>query len=355
MSILARYLIRATLSYTFLVLAILLVLSGVYIFIEQQDDIGVGSYGVGRALIYVACTLPQYAFDLLPMAALIGALLGLGNLARSSELIVMRTSGASVFRIAGWVSLGGLLLTVLTWVVGDYVAPPLQQYARAQKTFAKFNQFTMTSNASAWAKDENTFMAVGQQSADNQFGGIYVIKFDDQHRLVSVGHALGARVGDNNRWMLNDYVESRRDGERIVTSSQARTELATHLAPEFLGLAVVEPTQLTGRELYGYIHHLRENNLDARDYETAFWGRIARTTALLVVILLAVPFSFGPMRSTGGGARAVLGILIGAGFFLLTRLLENGGVVFDMSPLLVAWAPTAIMMMITGVALARVR
>jgi lipopolysaccharide export system permease protein len=355
MSILARYLIRATLSYTFLVLSILLVLSGVYIFIEQQDDIGVGSYGVGRALVYVACTLPQYAFDLLPMAALIGALLGLGNLARSSELVVMRASGASVFRMAGWVALGGLLLTAFTWVIGDYLAPPLQQYARAQKTFAKFNQFNLTSNASAWAKDENTFIAVGQQSADNQFGGIYVIQFDDRHRLVRVGHALGARVGENNRWMLNDYVESRRDGEHIATSSQSKTVLTTHLAPEFLGLAVVEPTQLTGRELYGYIRHLRDNNLDAREYETAFWARIARTTALLVVILLAVPFSFGPMRSTGGGARAVIGILIGAGFFLLARLLENGGVVFDMSPLFVAWTPTAVMALITGIALARVR
>jgi lipopolysaccharide export system permease protein len=355
MSILARYLIRATLSYTFLVLAILLVLSGVYIFIEQQDDIGVGSYGVGRALLYVVCTLPQYAFDLLPMAALIGALLGLGNLARSSELIVMRTSGVSVFRMAGWVALGGLLLTALTWGIGDYLAPPLEQYARAQKTFAKFNQFSFASNASAWAKDENTFIAVGQQSADNQFGGIYVLKFDDQHHLLSVGHALGARVGDNNRWMLNDYVESRRDGDHIVASSRASAELDTRLAPEFLGLAIVEPTQLTGQELYRYIHHLRENNLDAREYETAFWARIARTTALLVVILLAVPFSFGPMRSTGGGARAVLGILIGAGFFLFARLLENGGVVFDMSPLLVAWTPTAVMALITGIALARVK
>ncbi|HSN70571.1 MAG TPA: LPS export ABC transporter permease LptG [Steroidobacteraceae bacterium] len=355
MSVLARLVIRSVLGYTLIVMAVLMLLSGLYLFITQQDDIGVGNYTLADAFLYVALNLPQYAFELFPIGALIGALLGLGNLARSSELVVMRASGVSPLRIAGWSAMAGIVLAALTWGLGEYVAPPLEQYAREHRAFAKFQEISLTGGRNAWAKDGNTFIAAQQQSAENRFGGVYVVEFDEQRRLVNVGRAASASVGDENRWTLENYVGSRFEGDRVIPETKARSELSTRLSPDFLGLAIVNPDSLPARALYQYVIHLRANGLESGAYEVAFWARIARTAALIVVVMLAVPFAFGPMRSTGTGARTVVGILIGAGFFLLSRMLESGGAVFNLPPLAIAWGPTVLLAILTIGAIARVR
>lgn len=355
MSVLARYVMSAVLGHTLLVMLVLLVLSGLYLFIDEQNDIGVGTYAVEDAFLFVGLNLPQYAFDLLPIAALIGALLALGNLARSMELIVVRTAGVSALRIGLWVAGAGLILMVLTGVVGEFVAPAMEQYGRQMKTFEKFHDYSMTGNRSAWAKDGDTIISVRQQSAGNRYGGVYVFNFDAQQRLRSVARADSANIDANNRWRLDNYRESKLEEDRVIASRQASAELSTRLSPEFLGLAVLDPESLPGRGLYTYIQHLRANGLDSRAYETAFWARIARTAAVAIIVVLAVPFAFGPMRSTGTGARTVVGIMIGVVFFLLARMLESGGEVFNLPPIAIAWLPTFLLTVITTTALARVR
>jgi lipopolysaccharide export system permease protein len=354
-SILSRYVIRAVLGNTLLVMVVLLALSGLYLFITQQDDIGVGTFSVGDAFLFVGLNLPKYAFDLLPIAALIGALLALGNLARTMELIVVRAAGVSTMRIAMWTATAGVILMIFTGILGEVIAPPMEQYGRQLKTFAKFNDYSMAGNRSAWAKDGDMMISVRQQSADNRYGGVYVFTFDGRRRLRSVGHANDASVDANNRWRLENFAESRLDGERVVTRREAATDLQTRLSPEFLGLAVLDPESLPGRGLYSYIQHLRSNGLDSRSYETAFWARIARTVAVAIIVVLAVPFAFGPMRSTGTGARTVVGIMIGVVFFLLAKMMESGGEVFNMPPLAVAWLPTFLLAIITTIAVSRVR
>lgn len=355
MTLLSRYVIRAVLGNTLLVMLVLLALSGLYLFITQQDDIGVGQFSVVNAFMYVGLTLPKYAFDLLPIAALIGALLALGNLARTLELIVVRAAGVSTMRIAAWTAGAGVILMILTGVLGEWVAPPMEQYGRQMKTFAKFNDYSMAGNRSAWAKDGDMIISVRQQSADNRYGGVYVFNFDKQRRLQSVGHAGDASIDENNRWRLENYVESRIEEERVVPSTALELEFQTRLSPEFLGLAVQEPESLPGSGLYSYIQHLKANGLDSRTYEVAFWARIARTVAVAIIVVLAVPFAFGPMRSTGTGARTVVGIMIGVVFFLMAKMLESGGEVFNMPPLAIAWLPTALLAIITTFAISRVR
>lgn len=353
--VLARYLMRAVLGYTLMVMLVLMILSGLYLFITQQDDIGTGNYQVADAFQFVALNLPQYAFELLPIGALIGALLGLGNLARASELVVMRSAGVSIARIAAWCGLAGVVLCACTWVLGEYVAPPLEQYAVQQKTLARFQEFAQAGNRGAWAKDGETFISVQQQSADNRFAGIFVFRFDEQRRLLSLAQASSASVGPDNEWVLENYEESVFTPEGIRVNRQPTQVLATRLAPEFLGLATVNPSSLSSRELFAYVSHLKRNGLESGRFETAFWARIARTAALIVVVMLAVPFAFGPLRSSGAGARTVVGILIGAGFFLMARMLESGGAVFNLDPLVIAWGPTALLALTALVAIARTR
>lgn len=354
-SILARYLMRTIIGHTLLVVLVLLALSGLYLFVSQQDDIGVGTFGVDDAFLYALLNLPQYAFDLLPIASLIGALLALGNLARSLELIVIRTAGVSTLRIGMWVGAAGLVLMAMTAVLGEYVAPPLEQYAQQMRMFEKFRDVSMTGNRSAWAKDNSSIVSVRQQSADNRYGGVYVFEFDERRRLRSVGHASNASIGSDSKWQLENYRESVIEPDRVTASEVGRAELDTSLSPEFLGLAVFNPESLPARGLLSYIRHLRANGLDARAYETAFWARIGRTVAVAIIVVLAVPFAFGPMRSTGTGARTVVGIMIGVVFFLLAKMLESGGAVFELPPFIIGWGPTIVLALVTFVAVARVR
>jgi lipopolysaccharide export system permease protein len=354
-SILSRYVIRSVLGTTLLVMLVLLVLSGLYLFITQQDEIGVGTYTLTDALLFVGLNLPKYAFDMLPIAALIGALLALGNLARSMELIVVRAAGVSVVRVGLWVAGAGVILMLLTGVLGELIAPQMEQYGRRMKTFEKYHDYSLAGNRSAWAKDGNTIVSVGQQSGDNRYGGVYVFNFDPQHRLRSVGRASSASIDADNVWRLESYRESSFEDDRVVSRGPSTAQVRTRLSAEFLGLAVLDPESLPGLGLLSYIRHLRQNGLDSRAYETAFWARIARTVAVAIIVVLAVPFAFGPMRSTGTGARTVVGIMIGVVFFLLAKMLESGGAVFELPPIVIAWLPTVLLALITATAVSRVR
>jgi lipopolysaccharide export system permease protein len=356
MSLLARYLMRTIIGHTFLVMLVLLVLSALYLFIMQLDnDIGVGTYTTSDALWFVALNLPKYAFDMLPIASLIAALLALGNLARSMELIVIRTSGISTLRIGLWVASAGVVLMLLTGILGEFVAPPLEQYGRQMKAFEKFRDYSRAGNKGAWAKDGGTIVSFKQQTAGSTFGGVYIFKFDGQRRLESMGRASSASIQGDQQWLLSNYRETKIGEDRVVPSFSAKAKLDTTLSAEFLGLATMDPDAMTGRELWSYIAHLRGNNLESRDYETGFWARIARTVAVAIIVVLAVPFAFGPMRSTGTGARTVVGILIGVAFFFLAKMVESGGEVFNVPPIAIAWTPTLLLALVTTAALARVR
>jgi lipopolysaccharide export system permease protein len=356
MSLLARYLMKTILGYTFLVMLVLLVLSALYLFVTQLDnDIGVGTYTTSDALWFVALSLPKYAFDMLPIASLIAALLALGNLARSMELIVIRAAGISTLRIGMWVASAGVVLMVLTGVLGEFVAPPLEQYGRQMKAFEKFRDYSRAGNKGAWAKDGATIVSFKQQTAGSTFGGVYIFKFDAQRRLASMGRADSASIQSDQQWSLSNYRETKIGEDRVTPSRQSRAQLDTTLSAEFLGLATMDPDAMTGRDLWSYIAHLRSNNLESRDYETGFWARIARTVAVAIIVVLAVPFAFGPMRSTGTGARTVVGILIGVAFFFLAKMIESGGDVFNAPPIAVAWTPTLVLALVTMVALSRAR
>jgi lipopolysaccharide export system permease protein len=357
MPLLARYVGRAIVSFTLLTMTVLMMLFGVYLFVDEQGAIGEGSYTALDALLVAFLNLPGSIFGLLPLGALIGALLGLSNLARGSELTVMRAAGVSPLRLGLWAGITGMFLAGVAWLIGDYVAPPLQHYALQHKTFARFKEVSLVGDASAWAKDGNTFVSVQRQTTDNQFGGFYVYRFDDDHHLISVARAVRADVG--HRWQLRDYVESRLDprpeGDRITTAHAAIQEFETHLSADFLGLAAQDPEALPGRVLFDLIRHLQANDLDSSQYEIALWSRISRTVAVVFFVMLAVPFSRGSTRSGSANIRIVIGILVGVAFFLFAKTIESGASIFNVPPMLVAWSPTLLLATITLIALARAK
>ncbi len=355
MPILARYILRTVFAYTALVLAVLLVLGGLFIFISEQNAIGTGNYTATQAMTYASMNLPTLACQLLPVAALIGTLLGLGNLARDSELVVMRASGITTVRFCTWLAVAGLILGVLMAGVGEFVAPPLQRYARQVKVFAKYSEFSFAGSRGAWVRDGDMIISVEQQTARSRFGGVQIFRFGAGRVLLGAGRADAAVVEEGNAWRLENYAETRFTDEGTEVRKAAAENFNSTLSPDFLGLAVVDPEAMGLRDLEAYVQHLRRNDLDSSRFEVALWSRTARFAALMLVLMLALPFSLGPMRSTGQGARTVVGILIGAAFVLMSQTLENSGQILGLSPLVTGWLPTALLGAVTLTMLVRNR
>ena len=354
MSVLDRYIVRTILGMVLLVLMVLLLLGGLFIFIDQQDDIGSGRYTALGAFWYTLLNLPQLGYELLPITALIGSLLGLGSLARGSELTVIRATGVSIARLAGIALLAGLILILFEMLLGEFLAPPLQQAAREHKAFSKLNNVSF-GGSGAWVRDGNLILDVAGQSSQRQFGSMQIFELSSDQRLLAVGRGQRALAVARGRWLLDDYRESRFEGDRVITTSPGQRVLESNVTAGFLGLAVEDPKQLTSRALWRLITYFRANALDARDYLFAFWSRIARTVAVAFAVLLAIPFVLGSLRSAGAGARMLMGLLLGIGFFVLQRLIESSTVLFNLNPVLLAWLPTALLASVTGVLLARAR
>ena len=355
MNLLDRYLIRAVLGGAFVVMAVLITLGALFLFSNQQDDIGVGSFSALDAFWFVLLNIPQQVYELLPIGVLIGSLIGLGSLARGSELTVMRAAGLSVWRVAGSVAMAGTLLIVIAVLCGEFLAPPLQAMAKQQKLLSKFSTITFAGRAGPWVRDGDRLINVSQQSGTGEFAGMLIFELGKDHELKSVSSASTAKVRPDGGWLLSNYESTRFGGEVIESEKQASREFHSAIGGDFLALTVSQPRQLQTHVLWGLIRHLRENSLDSSEQEFAFWSRIARTSAILFAALLAVPFVFGSLRAAGAGARTLLGVLIGVAFFFIQRMLESGAVVFDVSPIVLAWFPTSLLAAASLILIARTR
>ncbi|MEO7206668.1 MAG: LPS export ABC transporter permease LptG [Steroidobacteraceae bacterium] len=355
MNTLDRYLYRTVLLYTLMTMGVLLALGALVLFISQQSDIGVGSYSAGDAFLFTLLNLPQTAFELLPIGAMIGALMGLGNLAAGSELVVTRASGVSVWRVAWPVGLAGLTLAIIMFGIGEYAAPSMAQFAKREKTTAKLADVSFAGTSSAWVKDGNRILRVQTGEVDRAFGGVSVFELDGPTRLRSIQRAARISVADPGRWILNNVATSRFENDKVEGDTVSEISLRSTVNPEFLGLAATDPQMLTLHGLASYIDHLKRNSLGTALYEIGYWSRIARLFAVIVVTLLALPFVFGPLRTTGAGTRTVVGALLGVLFFLITRTVENGGQLFNLNPVLVGWLPTAVVGVCTLIAISRTR
>lgn len=354
MDILSRYMMRTILIGTLLVLGILLALAGLFQFIGNLDDVQ-GDFGIPMVLVYSALRLPQIGFEMMPVAALIGSLLGLGSLATSSELVVMRTAGLSVGRLARMVATTGVVLLVVTALIGEYIAPPMDYFARNLRDESRFSQSDRSQGDPAWVKDGPVILHLERVNTEFEFGGVYLFRFNPDNTLRSVARAENSGIDDNDRWILENFRETRfqDDGVQVVSSSLAVESF--DLDSDLLGITLVKPVSLSARGLLSYISYLRKNDLSATRYEMELWSRIATTSTVMVMPILALAFVFGSLRSAGAGSRLMIGVMIGLGYFLASETLANSGQVFNLNPAVVSWLPTLALILITAIALSRVR
>ena len=354
MRILERYLARSMVSGSLAALGVLVALSGFVLFVGQGDNVGKGGYTVLKAALFVAASMPQQAYELFPMAVLMGTLMGLGQLAAGNELTVIRASGVSVWRLVRMMLLGALFLAACCVALGELIAPNTERFALSLKSTAMNQRLTLVDRQGVWAKDGDVFVNVRQMKSDDHLIGVFLYQFDAAGHLQRATAAAGAvRMGE--RWELQEVRETMLTPERTSVQAVPAREWHSILDPQLLDSFVVDNASLSYLALSHYSSYLRDNGLDANGVDIYLWKRIALPLDVVLLVLLALPFAFGPLRSTGAGQRIVIGILIGITFYAASQTLLHSGTVYGLSPFVTNFLPTTVLGLTALIALVRVR
>ncbi|WP_130833751.1 LPS export ABC transporter permease LptG [[Erwinia] mediterraneensis] len=340
--VLDRYIGRTIFNTIMLTLFMLVSLSGIIKFVDQLRKTGQGAYSVLDAGYYTLLSVPKDIEIFFPMAALLGALLGLGMLAQRSELVVMQASGFTRMQVALSVMKTAIPLVLLTMAIGEFVAPQGEQMARNYRAQQLYGGSLVSTQNGLWAKDGNSFIYIERIKGNDQLDGVSIYNFNDQRRLLSVRYAASA-IWDatEKRWTLSQVDESDLKNPQQITGSQSlRGEWKTNLTPDKLGVVALDPDALSISGLYNYSKYLKQSGQEAGRYQLNMWGKVFQPLSVAVMMLMALSFIFGPLRSVSMGVRVVTGISFGFLFYVLDQIFGPLSLVYGLPPVLGAILPS---------------
>ena len=354
MNTLERYIGKSILGTIFATLLVLVGLSAIIKFVEQFRSVGRGTYDTLQAVAYTVLTMPKDIETFFPMAALLGALIALGNLASRSELVVMQSAGFSRLKIGLAVMKTALPLVILTMIIGEWGIPQTEQYARDMRAKAVSGGSLMSVKNGVWAKDGNDFIYVQRVNDDASLKNVYIYHFNEQRKLQSVSHANSAAYADGG-WALKQLNVSEIGMDKIETKNFLTQQWKTTLTPDKLGIVSLRPTSLSISGLSDYIAFLKQTGQDSKKFELTYWRKLFQPISVGVMMMLALSFIFGPLRSVTAGARIVTGICFGFFFYVVNEIFGPLTLVYNVTPLIGALLPSIMFLLITWWLLSRKR
>ncbi len=353
MKTLSRYIAKEVALSTLSVLAALLML---WVFYDLLAELGsLKTLNTAQILVLVAATVPGHLYELLPVAALIGTLFALAQLASNSEYGVMRTSGISLLQVAGVLLSMSLVVAGMVFVVGEYVVPRAEQILTRVRAFSGSRPMVARAFESGfWFKDGNTFINIGSVLPDGTLKTVRVFQYADETTLARTLIADGASFQSGQQWRLDRVAETTfAAGGSVGVQQHPQMAWNTVLTPNMLSVLQLEPDRLSIAGLWEYISHLRANNQDSRRFEVALWGKFFYPLATCVLMLLAMPFAQIQQRASGIGTRIFVGILLGLVFIVFNRLFSYLALLHEWPPVLGAVLPGLIFLSAGAVMLYR--
>ena len=333
-----------------------LVLSFLQILFTYLGELGSlkTTYNAWQAFLYVIWGAPSYLYDILPVAALIGSVLGLGALASNSELIVMRSVGISLWRIVGWVMRSALLLIVLSFVLSEWVIPYTNEKAQSikkQRSVAALGEVK-----GYWSREGQRFIYIDYANSQGQLRNIQAIDFDQNYRLQSFVSAEQGQFVKDGQWTLKEshQVDLLAQGNAIKTDHEQQA-LGLALQPKYVHMVTLDPDDLSPSQLISFMQYLSEYSQVPKTYELAFWKKVTSPFALITLVLIACSFIFGPLRQQSMGFRLVIALFTGLGFFYLQDFLGYASLVYAPSPAWFVLLPVVLMFMMGSYLLYRAR
>jgi len=350
MKTLTRYIGREVLSAILLIFSALVILFAFFDLINELGDVGRGSYTITSALLTVGLQLPSRMYELFPVASLIGTLFALAQLVASSEYTVMRVSGASLLQV-GWSLVRiGIPLSLVTFLAGEFVAPQATQLSRGVRAQAMGDTSRVIAEqfrSGFWFKQDQTFVNIRSVLADLTLVGISIYEFDDDFRLRNVRTADAGSFAGNGQWHLKTV----RNTEIALTGTKTtQTDSMTWISvlrPSLLTVYQVAPEKLEINTLLDNIRLLGSGTSKTTRFEIAFWNKVFYPAAVIVMMIVALPFSYFQRRQGGVGFRIFAGTMLGLSFFLAGRLFSNLGVLNDWPALFSATFPLVVFIAMT--------
>ena len=349
MKILTRYLAREIYASIALVFAALLMLFSFLDLIHELSTMGHANYHIGYVLLFVLLTIPSHIYDLFPVAILIGTIFALVQMASNSELIVYRSSGASLGQMIKALLKIGLPLVLLSYLCGEVLAPPSERMAQSLRLKAQNSEVTLKEfRTGVWVKDERSFVNVKNVLPDTSLLNITIYEFDETFHLSAITAAKRATFIEQNLWQLEDVMQTRFTKQGTAVNNRPGMEWRSVLNPSLLCVLLVVPEQMSAWNLYQYVEHLRDNHQKTARYEIAMWTKLVYPFAVLVMMLLALPFAAHHRREGGISGKIFAGIVLGLSFHFLGRLLASLGALNEWPPLLSATAIPMIFLLLGG-------
>ncbi len=274
--VLDRYIGKTIFNTILMTLFMLVSLSGIIKFVDQLRKTGQGAYSALDAGYYTLLSVPKDIEIFFPMAALLGALLGLGTLAQRSELVVMQAAGFTRMQVALSVMKTAIPLVLLTMAIGEFVAPQGEQMARNFRAQQLYGGALVSTQSGLWAKDGNNFIYIERVKGDDEIDGVSIYSFTDDRRLQSVRYAATAKWDkDKKLWVLSQVDESNLTDPKQITGSQSLTgEWKTSLTPDKLGVVALDPDALSITGLYDYSKYLKQSGQESGRYLLNMWSKI---------------------------------------------------------------------------------
>ncbi|HTP98129.1 MAG TPA: LPS export ABC transporter permease LptG [Casimicrobiaceae bacterium] len=327
------------------ILLIFVALTGLFTFfdlINEMRDVGRGNYTLANAVLYVALHVPSRIYELFPVAALIGTLFAISQLVANSEFTVMRASGASITQVGWAVVRVGIPLAIATFLAGEYVAPPSERLAQTLRAAALGNATGVVAQqfeSGFWFKQDLTFVNIRTVLSDATLVGVRIYEFDRDLRLTTVRSAESGRFAGDGQWKLEQVkvTEIGRDSAKV--SSQPTWMWQSVLQPSILTVYQVAPERLALSTLYDNIRVLGTGAQKTSRFEIALWSKLLYPAAVLVMMMLALPFAQFQRRQGGVGFRIFAGTMLGLAFWLIERLFSYLGVLNDWAPFFSAVFP----------------
>lgn len=339
MKLLTRYLAREVYTSIMLVFVALLMLFVVFDVIRELDELGRGNYDIGYMMLYVILTVPGHIYELFPVAVLIGTIFALAQMAGNSELTVYRCSGVSAKQMVRALLLIGLPLMLLCLMFGEVIGPPSERLAQQIRMKALNLKVSMKEfRSGVWVKDESSFINVKAVLPDTSLVDVSIYEFDASHHLLSITTAEHATYLDEGRWQMETVRQTEFQRQSASVNSQPSKEWHSTLNPVILSVLMIVPEKMSAWNLFQYTEHLRDNHQKTERYEIAMWNKLVYPFAVLVMMLLALPFSSLQRRQGGISSKIFLGIVLGLSFHFVGRLFANLGALNEWSPLLSASA-----------------
>lgn len=350
-----RYLARQIYGAVGFVLAGFLALFAFFDLIGELKDLGNGAYHLQQIFTVVALWLPAHAYELFPVAVLIGTLYVLAHLSSNSEYTVMRASGLSPRRAALVLAKVGLAFVVGTFAIGEWIAPYTEEMAQQTRMRAMSSLIGQDLRSGLWFKDERTFINVTQAREANSLEGVRIFEFDSAYRLRVVSEAKQAEYAGAGLWRLRGVAQTRFEGDGgagPVTARYDEAEWRSAVNPDLLSVLIVVPDRMSAWKLYRYTQHLAGNKQKTERYEIALWKKLFYPLATLVMMALALPFAYLQSRSGMVGVKVFFGIMLGIVFHMLNSLFSHIGLLQQWPPVAAAAVPsllffaTALLMML---------